>query len=163
MPTGFCERIIEDPKARFLRRVEEDVVTGCWLLDTKIQDNDYRRIYVNGKNKKAHRYSYELHKGPIPKGLVVCHSCDNPPCVNPDHLFVGTQKDNVRDAMSKNRTPQMYVKGRQRNRKLTFEQVEEIKSAKGSQYVIAERFSINQSQVSKIKNGKRWKGVLCPH
>ena len=58
---------------------------------------------IQGKTVRAHRISYQLFIGPISKGMMVCHSCDNPLCVNPKHLFLGTQKDNIQDLMKKNR------------------------------------------------------------
>jgi hypothetical protein len=63
----------------------------------------YGQLQVDGKSTAAHRYLYELAFGPIPAGMKVCHSCDNPPCVRPSHLFLGTQKDNIRDCMTKGR------------------------------------------------------------
>lgn len=87
----------------------ERVVTtesGCWEW-TGWRAHGYGYFFHEGKDQRAHRVSYELFVGSIPDGLVVMHSCDNRPCVNPDHLSVGTQADNVRD---------MVAKGRQRNR-----------------------------------------------
>ena len=75
----------------------------CWIwLGARIE-NDYGVVRVNGKNNGAHRISWELTNGPIPEGLWALHHCDNPPCVNPSHLFLGTNTDNQRDCVSKGR------------------------------------------------------------
>lgn len=82
----------------------------CWeWLGGKDRDG-YGRIVINGKWWGSHRLSYTLVKGEIPKGLVICHSCDNPGCVNPSHLFVGTQTDNVKDMDSKGRRVNWRIK-----------------------------------------------------
>ena len=75
----------------------------CWLWTGYTHKNGYGGIRVNQKQIKTHRYSYTLYRGPIPPGLLVLHSCDVRNCVNPRHLFLGTQKDNVQDMMHKGR------------------------------------------------------------
>ena len=103
---------------------------GCWLW---LGGKDGRGYGVawNGKHwEKAHRLYYKIFRGPIPVGLSICHHCDNPPCINPAHLFVGTQKDNVRDAISKNRFsyPKIRPGHKNPNAKLTPNQVRAIRS-----------------------------------
>lgn len=86
---------------RFYSKIEK--TDTCWLWKAGQRGNGYGAIKVNGKTVLAHRFSYELHKGEIPNGLYVCHSCDVRSCVNPDHLWLGTQKDNMMDARVKGR------------------------------------------------------------
>ena len=91
------------PEKRFLKFVEK--ADGCWGWKGTTQRNGYTQITVNNKTVLGHRFSYELHKGPIPDGMRVLHRCDNPSCTNPEHLFLGTNADNMKD---------MYAKGRGR-------------------------------------------------
>lgn len=90
-------------KERFEERYIPVPESGCWIWTGHIRTNGYGAMSIKSKLQYAHRISWELHNGPIPEGLFVLHKCDNPPCVNPDHLFIGTQKDNLQDAFKKGR------------------------------------------------------------
>jgi hypothetical protein len=121
---------------------------------------------------RAHRFSYELHFGPITNGLHVCHKCDNRLCVRPDHLFLGTRIDNMQDAVAKGRMAhgeRLSVirkatcrRGERHGMaKLTDDQVREIKrrlTAGEVQQRIAEAFGVNSAYISMIKTGKRRPG-----
>lgn len=109
---------------------------------------------------KAHRVSYEMKHGTIPKGMSVCHTCDTPPCVNPKHLFIGTQKDNIADAHSKGRLKNGTSLGSLHGRsKLTEEQVGIILKDTRTHRKIAEKYGVDRSTISFIKQRKTWKHV----
>lgn len=82
---------------------EIDKKTGCWVWSGKRIKGKYGAVKSNGTAHVAHRLSYEMFVGPIPEGMLVCHHCDNPPCINPDHLFVGSHSDNMKDCFAKGR------------------------------------------------------------
>lgn len=100
---GHYARTQKPPtEKRFWERVNKQP-DGCWLWTGTTNLRGYGILARNNTMQLAHRFSYELHKGVIPDGMFVCHSCDNPPCVNPDHLWLGTNADNVSDMVAKGR------------------------------------------------------------
>lgn len=148
----------DDVVTRFWRHVQK--TDGCWCWTAALnRENGYGRFKVHGKMVGAHRFSYMLSYGPIPEGLVICHKCDNPPCVRPDHLFPGTHKDNGRDKVEKGRA----LSGiRNAFAKLTDEQVSEIRHLDISgipQREIALRFSLAQTTVSRIVRASAWRHI----
>lgn len=90
-------------KCRLLEGIKKDDKTGCWIW-IKSTCGAYGKIRFEGKTDTAHRVSYKIFKGEIPKKVCVCHKCDTPLCVNPDHLFLGTHKENTQDSIRKGRT-----------------------------------------------------------
>lgn len=97
-------------KEKFLAKINIVLGSGnCWECKTTGKFR-YGSVSINGKFMKAHRYSWEIHNGPIPKGLWVLHHCDNPACVNPEHLFLGTRSDNMKDCYAKGRSKNTFPK-----------------------------------------------------
>jgi len=93
--------IDEKVKGRFLSKIKKQK-TGCWEWQAGLRTG-YGIIKVEGKSLGAHRLSWMIYNGDMPEGLYVCHKCDNPKCVNPDHLFIGSHSDNMKDAFNKGR------------------------------------------------------------
>ncbi len=90
-------------KERFEEKYIPEPMSGCWLWVGATGPNGYGHMGFNGKYLSSHRVSFELFKGAIPKNICVLHKCDNKACVNPDHLFIGTHKDNYEDMVKKDR------------------------------------------------------------
>ena len=128
---------------------------GCWLWTAACSNNGYGRLAFRHRQDfiYAHRAAWLLFKGKIPAGSLVCHHCDIRKCVNPDHLFLGTNKDNLQDCSRKGRMHPGELHGMS---KLTEKDVRLIRQASGNQRTIAKQFGINQSCVSAIRLGQRW-------
>lgn len=94
---------MNDIQQRIFGKATPEPNSGCWIWAGTCNWKGYGTISIGGVQRKAHRASYEAFVGAIPDGMLVCHKCDNPPCVNPDHLFVGTAKDNAQDRDAKGR------------------------------------------------------------
>jgi HNH endonuclease len=132
-------------------------MTLCWNWSGALDAHGYGQLGLRKvKTRKAHRYAYELVYGIDPGEMCVLHHCDNPACVNPAHLFLGTQSDNNKDASKKQRSARGASNAAT---KLSAEQVKKIRSAPGTQREIAARFGIAQSLVSQIRLNKIWKYV----
>jgi len=131
---------------------------GCWEWDGP-RDEDRGMVTVNGVRTYAYRVAFEVWNGPIPPGKFVCHHCDNPPCINPSHLFAGSNLDNIADMVSKDRS----IHGvRNHHAVLDDGQVLEVRQllmAGTPQTVIAERFNVARTTVSAISTGRSWRRV----
>jgi hypothetical protein len=140
---------------RFNLSYVEEVNTGCWNWIANYRR--YGHLKVDGKNTAAHRFSYSHFNGEIPEGLLVCHKCDNSLCVNPNHLFLGTYKDNHNDMVAKNRRASFAGEKNGRS-KLNAIQAQEIKSISKSYREIAKQYNVSHTIVALIKKGKIWNG-----
>lgn len=144
-------------KERFLACVEK--TDTCWLWKTALVHDGYGRFMnYDQKGERAHRASYRMFVGEIPKGMFVMHTCDVRNCVNPDHLRVGTHTDNMRDKKEKNRT---YKANGTTNHfsKLTDSDVLAIRKLAKNQthQSIADQFNVSQPTVTDIVNRRTWK------
>ena len=145
---------------RFLEKV--DVTPGqCWEWQSTRHGKGYGHFRIGDRVEKAHRVSYELFVGPVASPLQVLHGCDNPACVNPDHLWLGTNEDNLADRQAKGR----QARGsRNAKAKLTEHQVRQIRElsarVRGDYGEIARRFGVSESTVKHIAYGRTWKHLL---
>ena len=158
--TGYCPAIA----SRFWRYAV--VAPGeCWPWGGCRNNRGYGRLNQHGGQIYAHRLSWLIHRGPIPAGLFVMHRCDNPPCCNPDHLQLGTAKDNSQDAARKGRLdgrPNKKWGEEVGNSKLTAAQVHEIRRLRAEgvcRRPIAVRFGVSMKRISEITTGKAWRGI----
>ena len=135
---------------RFWKKVIQG--SSCWSWAGGTTRAGYGRLFIDGHHVLAHRFSYELHRGPIPEGKYVLHTCDNRICTNPDHLFIGTQRDNMRDAANKDRLKSKTLDGRT---KLTTQQVSEIRAGSLSCRKTAALYGVSYALVSAIRRGTR--------
>lgn len=145
-----------------LERVEKST-NGCWNWVGAKAGNGYGNIVNKTYKGYAHRLFYKLYKGEIPKGMYICHTCDNRSCVNPEHLFLGTPDDNTQDMMRKGRANPPSGE-RMATSKLTTEKVlaikKEYKSGNYTQNFLANIYGVSKSNISLIVNEKKWKHLI---
>lgn len=127
--------------------------SGCWLWTGCVNHHGYGRLGFNRRVIKAHRASYELHRGPIPTGMYVCHKCDTPSCVNPAHLFLGTAAQNAADRVAKGRQQRGSRVG---TSKLKEADVATILADTRRHADIAADFGVCRNTVALIKCGLAW-------
>jgi len=147
---------------RFWEKVDIRSPDECWEWQAGLFSDGYGVFKVSPKTKKAHRVAWALTHGLIPKGLCVCHKCDNKRCVNPAHLFLGTLKDNARDRANKGRNADRRGE-KSTSSKLVRAQVVQIRKlyAQGTitQRELAGRFGISRRQICDIINRVCWKHI----
>lgn len=154
---------LADYEKTFLEKINK-TDSGCWEWMCGLDEDGYGQIWLNNSNTRAHRFSYMLYKGEITPGLNVCHRCDNPKCANPDHLFLGTAKENQSDCIAKGR--KVIMRGEKSvNAKLKAREVAEIKLMLSRNSIrmstIATLFGVSSGAISEIANGRNWKHVAA--
>lgn len=133
---------------------------GCWEWTGPKMPAGYGKFYYNSLFEYSHRYSFTLSNGPIPPGLVICHRCDNPSCVNPEHLFLGTYKDNAQDCLKKGRHKFGQLKGsKNASAKLTEDQVLKIRESNKRYKEIATEYGVSEHCISEIRRRITWKHI----
>ena len=145
-----AHRPAKNPRDRFWNFVNK--TKSCWLWIGEIR-NGYGKFKLDSRHfVSAHRFAYEDYFGKIPVNMSVLHQCDNPPCVRPDHLFLGTHKDNARDALLKGRMSKVTS--------ITLDNVisirEQYASGMVTQQRLADQFNISRSTISAIVNHRTW-------
>lgn len=128
---------------------------GCWQSH-KTDKKGYGKFYYDYRHYRAHRVAWEIYNGPIPQGLLVRHKCDNPPCANPEHLELGTDADNSRDAVERSRT---LTGERNTFAKLNATTVLKIRAEKAAgdrAVVLAERYNVTRRTINDIVSRRTW-------
>jgi hypothetical protein len=153
----------QNPQERLLRQVQK--VGSCWNFTGWKDKDGYGRFWLDGRNQSAHKASLTLFRGAVLDGLLVLHSCDNPSCVNPAHLSLGTQKDNIQQAIRRGRRAQVKppVRRGEKNAraKLTEQQVREIRVAyRPGVCGLAKRYGVTRSTIRSVATGRTWKHAL---
>lgn len=151
-------------RERFYDMFAPEPNTGCWLwTGALLKSGGYGALTVNRSTVRAHRLSWELHRGTIPSGLFVCHKCDTPSCVNPDHLFLGTNLENMHDRDAKNRVSRDHMRGEKNpNTRLTSDQVRAMRKERASGRStadIAKRFGVCWGSADDVVRGRSWSHV----
>lgn len=161
----------ESVQRRFWEKVHKRGPDECWEWKTRSGRRDYGCFSINGKPQRAHRVSWIMHFGEIPEGLFVCHSCDNPPCINPRHLWLGTAQDNVVDMVRKGRGYSPISQGVKIRKakgeahgsaKLNNEKVLEIRrrlNAGERDERLGLEFGVGRTAIRYIRTGRRWNHI----
>ena len=173
MPKTTLNEIVSDPvrraglEARFWPKVDRKGDNECWPWASKaLAHFGYGRLFLatNSGQARAHRVAYALRHGSVPDHLQVCHRCDNPPCCNPNHLFLGTAVDNMKDAARKGHTspPPHSFGEKHHNAKFDAKSALSIANDRRSARIIAAQYGVSEMTIYRIRKGLTWKNLERP-
>ena len=159
----FCDRgcskryHFREHDKRFWAQVDKSLGHGpkgdCWVWTGKLQSGGYASFCHGRQSEMAHRYAYKTQKSNVPEGLFVCHACDNRACVRPDHLFLGTRRDNMDDCLAKKR----HAHGeRSAASVLTEEVVRAIRASKEKTGVLSRQYGVTRHAIWEARSGRTW-------
>ena len=149
---------LEPIAKRFWRKVDRMGKKDCWIFRATVSACGYGLFSKNGSSALAHRVSWWIHYGEIPKRKLVLHKCDNPPCVNPNHLFIGTPKDNAIDRAKKGRSNHP-IGGRNGREILSESDVKAMRQSNLSCYKLADIYLISKSTAHAAISRKTWSHI----
>lgn len=147
-------------RARFEANVQKS--DGCWVWMGRLTRRGYGSVLSARPKRRAmaaHRISWELYRGPIPEGMLVLHRCDYPPCVNPDHLFLGTVADNNRDMVEKGRSTRGERHPKARLKACDVLEIRRLSESGATNQAVATMFGVSDSTIDAIRNRRRWNHV----
>lgn len=155
----------ESLRERFDAKWIPEPNSGCWLWEAFTNAGGYGQMTIGKRSDGtilAHRAAWIIYRGDIPEGLGVLHRCDNPPCVNPDHLFLGTEKDNMQDCSRKNRVNKtIKLRGVDHaNSKLNEAAVRHIRSTRGNTAALAAEYGVTTANIKYVRRGVTWRHVV---
>ena len=150
---------------RLYRRIKHIPSTGCWEWQGACSSYGYGQIRINKVALYTHRIAWELANGPLPKGICVCHTCDNPKCVYVGHLWIGTKEENNRDMAEKGRAIRVPCTRGKRNgmTKLTESQVLSIRRDNRTNTTVAAEYGCNRTNIYSIKTRRSWAWLNEPN
>lgn len=157
-----CGKVLHKHLIKFMNRIEptkDKSANECWHWIGLKSKYGYGKMCINSKNLTAHRFMYEMINGDIPSNMFICHKCDNPACVNPNHLFLGNVRDNTVDMVQKNRAPNYKGNNNPRSKitdKIVLEIYNKAKYSGISYNKLAREYKISASLVSEIMRGNLW-------
>jgi HNH endonuclease len=151
--------LIKDPIKRFWTFTQAYNSDDCWVWIGRKSYKGYGVMKINNHSVSAHRFSYELHRGKIPNGMLVCHHCDNPACVNPSHLFLGTIQDNNLDRDKKGRKALGEDNGKSKLTEYDVREIKKLISLNISDSEISRRFNCWHTTIRAIRINKTWSQI----
>lgn len=145
----------------FWSNVIKEGVNDCWTANGEVMSSGYIRLFYHGMRQLAHRVSWEIHNGEIPDELFVLHRCDNPPCVNPRHLFLGTKQDNAEDRDRKGRFIVLHgsTNGRATLNENVVKEIKHGSLSSKSNASIGRMFGVTKEAIWKVRHGLSWRRV----